>query len=104
MQTTSIRSWAARSASWSSVVMASPDATVCRWQSTRTQPARTERLSRGRRTSGHPPAGSRLQRLERAPGAVYDPWTENVGVGRCGSHRVGRVADEHAFEDARELP
>ena len=37
MHTTSRLSWAARSASWSSVVTASPDATVCRWQSTRTR-------------------------------------------------------------------
>src|SRR5213595_2572566 len=37
MNTTSRRSRAARSASWSSVVTASPDATVCRWQSTRTR-------------------------------------------------------------------
>ena len=37
MNTTSRLSWAARSASWSSVVTASPDATVCRWQSTRTR-------------------------------------------------------------------
>src|SRR5260370_40229638 len=97
MQTTSIRSWAARSASWLIVVTASPEAAVCRWQSTRTQPARTERLSRSRRTSGHPPAGSRLQRLERAAGAVFDPWAENVGVRRSGSPRLGRVADEDAF-------
>ena len=37
MNTTSRLSRAARSASWSSVVTASPDATVCRWQSTRTR-------------------------------------------------------------------
>jgi hypothetical protein len=37
MNTTSRLSRAARSASSSSVVTASPDATVCRWQSTRTR-------------------------------------------------------------------
>src|SRR5215470_11545798 len=96
MQTASIRSAAARSASWSSVVTASPDATVCRWQSTRTQPARISD------TACH--AGLGLQGLERAPGAVLDPRTENVRVGRAGSHRVGRVPDEDALQDAGQLP
>src|SRR5215472_13955029 len=97
MQTTSIRSAAARSASWSSVVTASPDAAVCRWQSTRTQPARIP-------ATGPTTLSSGLQGLEGPAGAILDARTENVGVGRLSSHRVGRVADENALKDAGQLP
>src|SRR5215467_8814410 len=96
MHTTSIFSSATRSASWSSVVTASPEATVCRWQSTRTQPARISDTAY--------PRASGLQGLERAPGAVLDSRAENVRIGRAGSHRVGRVPDEDALQDAGQLP
>src|ERR1022692_701013 len=83
MARTSIRSLATRSASWSSVVTASPDATVCRWQSTRTSPLRM----RGARPSAAVGNG-RVVKVGRGPSAL--PGDEDR-AGRRADGQRGRV-------------
>src|ERR1017187_1068017 len=83
MARTSIRSLATRSARLPSVVTASPDTAVCRWQSTRTRPLRV----RGARPSAAVGNG-RVVKAGRGPSAL--PGDEDR-AGRRADGQRGRV-------------